>query len=281
MKLKLLWVCLVISSYIDAQPDNLNFYGDVNFDDIFQLGEFIYHKADTTLVHGRVVRFNNKNEAKRYIDIFEGMPDNIGWIKIKDDYKQPKESTLGGALFSAAVYAGLAAAVISGNDGDFTIGQGFGPQEKESNRNLKMNVGNNATDNQATIKNSEELEIPEDSVFEDGVYQEYYDNKELKITGNYLNGHKHGLWNEYYDNGNLMNTVNYWEDKKIDTLKLYHSNGKLKGLVNYKEGKEDGEMNVYNDQGIKIMSGFFKEGVQVGVWNYYENGKIVFTEIFD
>jgi len=86
------------------------------------------------LVNGRVVRFNIKNEVKRYIEVIDGKPDDFGLTKIKGEYKPPKENTLGSILISAVVCAGLGLAVISDNDGGFTVGEGFGPQGSSNNK---------------------------------------------------------------------------------------------------------------------------------------------------
>jgi antitoxin component YwqK of YwqJK toxin-antitoxin module len=129
-----------------------------------------------------------------------------------------------------------------------------------------------------TIK---EDSTPEKEVIENGIYEDFYNNSNLRTRGNYTNGKKIGLWEEWYENGKLKSRMEYLEGKKIGRLDTYHPNGQLKGRVNYVDGKEDGEIMVYNENGEILLIGIFKEGMQAGEWNYFENGKLIKTENFD
>jgi antitoxin component YwqK of YwqJK toxin-antitoxin module len=44
---------------------------------------------------------------------------------------------------------------------------------------------------------------------EEGVYNEYFENGKLKITGKYIHGKKEGAWKEMNEDGKVIKTENY------------------------------------------------------------------------
>ena len=58
----------------------------------------------------------------------------------------------------------------------------------------------------------------------------------MEDKGNYIDGKRDGLWEEYYENGQLRWKVNY-KDEKFDGLwEEYNKNGQLWNKENYKDG---------------------------------------------
>ena len=272
----------------------------INFKDIIEIKGLMYFKADTTMVTGRVVRYNKKNKAKRYVDVVEGKPKTPYWINIQADITDMEDSELGTLLLGATWITGLAMAV-TGNDINIPVndfnnanGRNFGPEAEEKYKskikleNEKRMISNNIDSNSKPdiieaqklqfieVKKSQVIEVPKD-----GLYEEYFENKILRQTGNYVEGKKQGPWKEWYENGQLMRSVVYLNGKKEGLLETYHPNGQLQGKVNYLDGKEEGRMMVYNDKGEITLVGFFKEGIQAGEWFYYEDGKLILTENYD
>ena len=83
---------------------------------------------------------------------------------------------------------------------------------------------------------------------EDGVWTEYYPNKEVKLKQEYVNG--------------LLANIIICQDSTGKTLP--------KGTL--KEG--NGTVINYSEKGLKVASGSYEEGLQTGVWTFYfENGQ--------
>lgn len=264
--LSLSYVCFSQIEYVNEN--------DINFKDIVEKKGLLYFKVDTTLVTGRVVRFNRKNEAKSYVYVVDGKPQNQNWTIFREDTKGMEDSALGNILLGTAFATGIAMA-ITGNDIDVPIGENTNPKIKNFYKDIGVYNENLLYENLNTIPISDKYK-PNDEH-----YGEYYNENKFQKTENYIESKEDGIWEEYYENEQLKSRVNYLNGKKVGQLNTYHSNGQLQGRVNYVDGKEDGEMMVYNEIGEIMIIGFFKEGKQAGEWNYFENGKLIQTENFD
>ena len=117
MKQLLITIILTLSFLCQGQS---NSYKDFDYNDILELKGLFYLKSDTTLVTGRIIRYNKKKEAKRYVFITNGKPNNLGWIQFNSKYEPPKESALGSVLTGAAVVTATVLAV-SNNDPEVPI----------------------------------------------------------------------------------------------------------------------------------------------------------------
>ena len=60
-----------------------------------------------------------------------------------------------------------------------------------------------------------------------GPYNEYHQNKRLRIKGNFHHGRQQGLWHEYHDNGRLKTEINFNNGKPL-SVKNWDSQGKQK-----------------------------------------------------
>ena len=69
-----------------------------------------------------------------------------------------------------------------------------------------------------------------------GLYQEYYNNGDIKITGHYENGKPSGEWKEYYDNGNLFKVYSYTDGKRNKETKSFFKSGVLKFEIKKRNG---------------------------------------------
>ena len=295
MKQIITLILLSLSYVCFGQPDNI-VENAINFDDIIEIKDLMYFKADTTLVTGIVVRYNKKKEPKQYIEVVEGKPQNYEWIKFEGDLKNMEYEGLGTLVNAAVGLTGLAMA-IAGNDHDIPaqnnsniFDQDYNGtnmyQSREERYNEKMKFEEEKRMISKNLNSTSKPIIKEDStpeieVIENGLYEDFYNSKNLRTRGNYSNGKKVGLWEEWYENGQLKSRMEYQEGKKIGRLDTYHPNGQLKGRVNYVDGKEEGEIMVYSENGEILLIGIFKEGKQAGEWNYFENGKLIKTENFD
>ena len=101
------------------------------------------------------------------------------------------------------------------------------------------------------------------TIVEDGLLQEFYDNGNKKIEYNYYNGTKNGEQKKWYDNNQL-------------SMKYHYTNGKLDGLQKkwYRNGNLKSEISYYND----ILDGIYKYWYSNGQLKFvksYKNGELV------
>ena len=275
---KLLLLILLFPLFCNAQKKGNEYQGDVNYKEIFEIDGLIYLKADTTLVTGKVIRYNKKNEPKKYILVLNGKLDNLGWKNVvESNYIESFEP-----IFKKT----------NGPTGENQLAPYDELTRKDFNRINELNRKNElelvfkekrGEINKETFGEKPlMIKLSEVDSVRDGLWEEYYDNGQLRSTGNYIGRKKDGLWQEYYENGNLENVMNFKEGKKVGLLKNYYSDGQLKGRINYKEGKEHGMIELYHQNGKLMLEGFFKEANQISVWKYYdEDGKLINIETFD
>ncbi len=73
------------------------------------------------------------------------------------------------------------------------------------------------------------------------IYEYYWKNsgskKKLHFTEHYINNKKEGQYIFYYDNGNLKESGEYKNNKQNGPIKYYRENGILKEVSTYKKGK--------------------------------------------
>lgn len=301
MNLKLFVIVLSFSFVCQGQKQKTDTYWDVNFKNVKEIKGLIYFKVDTTLVTGKVIRYNKKNEAKRYIFVTKGKPDILGWIQIRNNYVRPEESLLGEVITVAGIGAG-AVMPFTGNDlnipfqgrTNVTTGnefKSFQNSQKDYTKKMYDEIleRNDISHDLELNKSSENRKIQDKSKLlntkankKDGPWELYYPNNSLESRGNYKDNKREGVWEEYYENGKLKSKSYYVHGKKENLLELYHSNGNLKGKLYYENGKEDGNVEMYHMNGILYLKGKFKEGKQAGDWKYFNvKGELINTENFE
>ena len=258
---------LIFGSY---QCKAQEYHGDVNYKDVTEIKDLIYFRADTTLVTGKVIRYNKKKVAKRYIMVRNGKPDVSGWIYFNEKYESPKESGLGTLVTSVAKTTGAVMDIL-GNDIDVPL-----PINKANtiNKSIIQNDVNDilgynkeiaAKANDDMLRRNEISKNIEPNIYSaqtsepsDELYHKYYEDGQLEIIGSYIDNKKNGIWEKYHSNGKLKSKGVYNNNVKDGLWEEYYENEKLKEVGSYKDGKEIGE------------------------WKYYdEEGKLLFTENYD
>ncbi len=89
--------------------------------------------------------------------------------------------------------------------------------------------------------------------------------------------------NQYYENGNFRMLGQYKNGKRLGVWKAFFPDGKLQSIRNYNaEGKEEGVSQVYKQEGkyyYLFLSGYFKDGEKRGTWKFYNrNGDVIQTK---
>ncbi len=125
----------------------------------------------------------------------------------------------------------------------------------------------------------EEGNISRLGVMPDGVVEEYYDSKTIKVKSRFKNGRRNGRTREYYENGKPKALINYVDGIKNGKTREYNENGKLEKKINYENGVKSGLTREYDANG-KIEHGWnYRDGVLEGVsYRYFSNGMVRWEE---
>ncbi len=223
-KLSLLLLIMILPLFCNGQKEVKEYQGDINFKDIIEIKDLIYVKADTSLVTGRVIRYNKKNVAKKYIFVSKGKPDNLGWIYFKDKVEIPKESGLG-ALLSIPMH-------VLGNNINLPI-EDYNSLNKTESYISRQKEYTSKAYNDMLDSNDISSQLNSSKERSNGPFEKYYDNGQIRIKGNYKDGNLDGECEEYYDNGQLKGKGNYKDAKQIGEWKYYDRNGNLVKTENY------------------------------------------------
>ena len=95
-----------------------------------------------------------------------------------------------------------------------------------------------------------------------------YDNGDINLEGNFINGKKDGLIKSYYDNQQIYYEVNYKNGIKHGRRTMYYQNGIFQEEGNYIDGKEEGIWIIVDSLGY-INKGNFENGKKEGLWGWY------------
>lgn len=265
-------------------------YPDVDFNVTKEINGLLYFKADTTLVTGRVIRYNRKKVAKRYIMVRNGKPDGLGWAYFDEEYESPKESAFGSILFATAFVTGAALAV-SGND--INMRGNINPVTTDIkpsyiipseisdildyNKEIAAKADDDMSQRNEILKN-----ITSDNEKGNEFSKNNSGDDQLETNVNDIDDKKNGIWEEFYPRGNLKRKGFYIEGEKEGLFEEYYENGQLKRKINFKKGKKDGLWEQYHPNGQLWAEGHQKVGKMIGEWTYYDqNGKIHLTETYE
>ena len=245
---------LTFSLVCHGQTKSTDGFLEINYKDVTEIKGLVYYKADTTLVSGKVVRYNKKNKAKSYVLVSNGKPDNHSWVQLKEEYQEPEKKMKTKRTVPVVNEAGI------------TIGDIEEPVNKYydqmSDRNditndIQSNMNSNALIKQDDSSYKKEVlnnDIIIDKVERNGIWEKHYSNEKLEVRGVYIKGKKDGLWEEYYENGQLKRKTIYIRGVKDGLWEQYHANGQLWGKGYYDNGLTIGEWKYYDKAGILILT---------------------------
>ncbi|MBQ9213926.1 MAG: toxin-antitoxin system YwqK family antitoxin [Bacteroidales bacterium] len=109
-----------------------------------------------------------------------------------------------------------------------------------------------------------------------GIWVEYYRNKNVKSEITYVNNIPSGFACLYYDNGNPSEQGTWNSYGWVGEYKLFYRNGKVARILNYDENTlRTGVQKYYSQSGKLTMSGYWENGRAEGfVREYYDNGTL-------
>jgi len=83
----------------------------------------------------------------------------------------------------------------------------------------------------------------------------YYDNKQVKMDGEFRNELRDGQWKAWYKNGTI------WSEGE------------------YKGGRRNGIGIAYHENGKKYIEGMYRDDVRVGTWRFYDTTGVMTKEV--
>ncbi|MGB5273752.1 MAG: toxin-antitoxin system YwqK family antitoxin [Flavobacteriaceae bacterium] len=93
----------------------------------------------------------------------------------------------------------------------------------------------------------------------DGLWQEWYENGQLKFNAYWLAGKGHGLWEYYHENGVLRQEEFYNMDIPIGIQKYFYNNGRLKSKSSWLNAKKHGIWTFFNESGNLMRTEIYAE----------------------
>lgn len=92
-----------------------------------------------------------------------------------------------------------------------------------------------------------------------GVYTEYYLNKNLKEQGRFKKGLKSGIWKTWADNGNLLQTFTWKNGARSGVFYSYSKDGKVQQTGKYSHDHLNGRVLTYAENGVPEET-FYRDG---------------------
>ena len=90
-----------------------------------------------------------------------------------------------------------------------------------------------------------------------------YDNGQVKIDGNLVDGKEEGKWVWYYESGKIEQEVNFVDGKKEGKEVWYYKSGKVQWERNFVDGKKEGKWFWYDEEGKIIDEDIYENNVCV------------------
>lgn len=88
----------------------------------------------------------------------------------------------------------------------------------------------------------------------------FYENGQLQILENYVNGAFEGLYQMYFQNGQLSNEGIYHQNEMTGIWKRWYETGELREEVTFKHNLENGPYTFYHKNGQDSIKGHFIQG---------------------
>lgn len=128
----------------------------------------------------------------------------------------------------------------------------------------------------------------------DGSFEDYFENGEVKIQGQYKNKQRIGEWKEYHPNGQVSSVYTYDEGKRSKEYTSYFDNGIIRsetilikgdyvskgyyasGKLQYERIFNDGYYREYSEDGTLVVESNYADGELDGMWKqYYDSGELL------
>jgi antitoxin component YwqK of YwqJK toxin-antitoxin module len=189
-----------------------------------------------------------------------------------------------------AVYFGFAGALVcitlvgcSGTKGNSADGKAADNSSSQTNNATEPNAASQpaaAADkgSQKTALLKEET-VPPPTLVGEITVEELYPDKKVQVrrmVKRYSDDSmvNNGLYTEFYQNGHKLEEGKYIDGKKDGAWHMWYANGQEAKVENYVNGQLDGQWTLFNEKGLKESEVSFKAGKRDGHWiTYADDGK--------
>ena len=100
---------------------------------------------------------------------------------------------------------------------------------------------------------------------EDGIFNYWFENKQIKETRNFKNGRQAGEAKGWWPNGQQKFSYHFFNDVYEGNVKEWGSSGTLYRVMHYKNGQEEGGQKLWYDNGQLRSNYVIKDGRRYGL----------------
>lgn len=120
--------------------------------------------------------------------------------------------------------------------------------------------------------------LPDGTEVEHGESLIWYEDGQVKMQGEYLDGVREGLWRSWYLDGKMRGEGRLHRDRRVGTWTMWHDNGQKRSEAAYEVGLTHGRSTVWDADGKVIKTGEYVRGKKYGIWITYVDGEKIETE---
>lgn len=119
--------------------------------------------------------------------------------------------------------------------------------------------------------------MSDDSFVADGIFREYYANKQRFVEGQYEAGEPTGEWVYYHENGKLAKKVSFVDGLPSGPIEIFRPDGTLAEKREFKAGVRSGEWVRFAEDGKqRLAEAHYKDGKPDGAWKaWHKSGQLL------
>ena len=117
---------------------------------------------------------------------------------------------------------------------------------------------------------------------QNGLYQRWYWNGQIKTQVNYVNGKEEGLFQCWYSTGYKFCEVNYVNGNFEGFYKSWHENGRRACQAYYVNGKQEGLSESWYPSGKQEETCYYRNGQKHGYYERcWESGHVICKQLYE
>ena len=120
--------------------------------------------------------------------------------------------------------------------------------------------------------------LPDGTEVEHGEALLWFDNGQVKLQGEYIDGVREGLWLAWYSNGNDRGKGRLYRGRRMGTWTMWDEKGQKRSEVAYEMGLRHGRSTVWDADGKVTETGEYVRKKKHGTWVTYVDGEKTETE---
>ena len=120
--------------------------------------------------------------------------------------------------------------------------------------------------------------LPDGTEVEHGESLIWYDDGQVKMQGEYIDGVRDGLWRSWWSDGIMRGEGRLYRNKRIGTWTMWHENGQKRIETSYDKGLTHGRSTTWDAEGNVVETGEYVRKKKHGIWITYVDGEKTETE---